>query len=419
MGWPFVRLYGPSPFGACGILRGCAKPWHRHSRWVLVANLASRAAAIRAHIPCWLEWRGSPYICHGAAAVASSTMPSRTSSPPRELFIQGITQDGKTFRPSDWAERLAGVMCRFQPGGNRPGAHLGYSPWCTPTTVSGVKCVVIHSDLQDYDPMAWDFVLNFARDNRLQVVEACLLRQDDDSGAASAATRSAGSPSSIPSASVDRPAQSSPEAMKPAISTAATTISDTAAATAATAVDAGLAAATGAQEATAAASATIRVGVVMGSGSDWDTMQHAVAVLEEFGIAHEARVVSAHRMPDDMFAYAEAAAARGLYAIIAGAGGAAHLPGMLAAKTTVPVLGVPVASRHLQGVDSLHSIVQMPKGVPVATFAIGAAGAANAALFAVALLANTDPALRRKLEQFRAAQTAAARSTTLPPQTGH
>jgi 5-(carboxyamino)imidazole ribonucleotide mutase len=153
----------------------------------------------------------------------------------------------------------------------------------------------------------------------------------------------------------------------------------------------------------------------MGSSSDWDTMQHAVAILEQFGIAHEAQVVSAHRMPDDMFRYAENAAGRGLQAIIAGAGGAAHLPGMIAAKTVVPVLGVPVASRHLQGVDSLHSIVQMPKGVPVATFAIGAAGAANAALFAVALLANHDPALRQKLETFRAEQTAAARAMTLPP----
>ena len=159
----------------------------------------------------------------------------------------------------------------------------------------------------------------------------------------------------------------------------------------------------------------IQIGVVMGSSSDWDTMQHAVQILEQFGIQHEARVVSAHRMPDDMFAYAEGAASRGLKAIIAGAGGAAHLPGMLAAKTLVPVLGVPVASRHLQGVDSLHSIVQMPKGVPVATFAIGAAGAANAALFAVALLANHDPALRQKLETFRAEQTAAARAMTLPP----
>src|SRR6195952_5109631 len=161
--------------------------------------------------------------------------------------------------------------------------------------------------------------------------------------------------------------------------------------------------------------ASIQIGVVMGSASDWDTMQHAVAILQEFGIAHEARVVSAHRMPDDMFAYAEAAAGRGLKAIIAGAGGAAHLPGMLAAKTTVPVLGVPVASRHLQGVDSLHSIVQMPKGIPVATFAIGNAGAANAALFAVAMLAVNDPALRAQLDAFRARQTEAARATSLPP----
>ena len=159
----------------------------------------------------------------------------------------------------------------------------------------------------------------------------------------------------------------------------------------------------------------IQIGVVMGSSSDWDTMQHAVEILQQFGIAHEARVVSAHRMPDDMFAYAEAAAGRGLKAIIAGAGGAAHLPGMIAAKTTVPVLGVPVASRHLQGVDSLHSIVQMPKGIPVATFAIGAAGAANAALFAVALLAGENPALRQQLEAFRAAQTEVARNMTLPP----
>ena len=153
----------------------------------------------------------------------------------------------------------------------------------------------------------------------------------------------------------------------------------------------------------------------MGSSSDWDTMQHAVTILQQFGIAHEAKVVSAHRMPDDMFAYAESAAGRGLKAIIAGAGGAAHLPGMLAAKTVVPVLGVPVASRHLQGVDSLHSIVQMPKGVPVATFAIGTAGAANAALFAVALLANEDPALRERLQQFRAEQTEVARAMVVPP----
>jgi len=159
---------------------------------------------------------------------------------------------------------------------------------------------------------------------------------------------------------------------------------------------------------------SVQVGVVMGSSSDWDTMQHAVAILQEFGVGHEARVVSAHRMPDDMFAYAEGAVARGLQAIIAGAGGAAHLPGMLAAKTAVPVLGVPVPSRHLQGVDSLHSIVQMPKGIPVATFAIGAAGAANAALFAVAMLANEDEALRQKLEAFRQRQTDEARQMSLP-----
>ena len=153
----------------------------------------------------------------------------------------------------------------------------------------------------------------------------------------------------------------------------------------------------------------------MGSSSDWDTMQQAVQILHHFGIAHEAKVVSAHRMPDDMFAYAEAAAGRGLRAIIAGAGGAAHLPGMLAAKTPVPVLGVPVQSKALSGVDSLHSIVQMPKGIPVATFAIGQAGAANAALFAVAMLANEDAALRVKLEAYRAEQTAHARGMTLPP----
>ena len=158
----------------------------------------------------------------------------------------------------------------------------------------------------------------------------------------------------------------------------------------------------------------IQVGVVMGSSSDWETMQHAVAILQQFGIAFEAQVVSAHRMPDEMFRFAESAVERGLKAIIAGAGGAAHLPGMIAAKTPVPVLGVPVASRHLQGVDSLHSIVQMPKGVPVATFAIGQAGAANAALFAVAMLANEDPALRAKLDAFRAEQTEAARNMTLP-----
>ena len=156
------------------------------------------------------------------------------------------------------------------------------------------------------------------------------------------------------------------------------------------------------------------VGVLMGSSSDWDTMQHAVQILQQFGVAHEARVVSAHRMPDDLFAYAEQATGRGLQAIIAGAGGAAHLPGMLAAKTIVPVLGVPVASRHLAGVDSLHSIVQMPKGVPVATFAIGNAGAANAALFAIGMLALHDQALAEKLLTFRAEQTAAARAMTLP-----
>lgn len=157
----------------------------------------------------------------------------------------------------------------------------------------------------------------------------------------------------------------------------------------------------------------VQIGVVMGSSSDWDVMRAAAEILAEFGIAFEARVVSAHRTPDDMFAYAEAARGRGVQAIIAGAGGAAHLPGMLAAKTSVPVLGVPVPSKHLSGVDSLHSIVQMPKGVPVATFAIGAAGAANAALFAVALLANQDDALRVKLDAFRAKQTEAARAMTV------
>ena len=156
----------------------------------------------------------------------------------------------------------------------------------------------------------------------------------------------------------------------------------------------------------------IKVGVVMGSASDWPTLQHAAAILTEFGIAHECRVVSAHRMPDEMFAYAESARGRGLVAIIAGAGGAAHLPGMLAAKTTVPVLGVPIASKHLNGVDSLHSIVMMPKGVPVATFAIGDAGAANAALFAVAMLAANDKALADQLDAYRARQTEAARAMT-------
>ena len=159
-------------------------------------------------------------------------------------------------------------------------------------------------------------------------------------------------------------------------------------------------------------SASPVVGVVMGSASDWETMKAAADILSEFAIPLETRVVSAHRMPDEMFAYAEAAAGRGLQAIIAGAGGAAHLPGMLAAKTVVPVLGVPVASRHLQGVDSLHSIVQMPKGIPVATFAIGVAGAANAALFAVAMLANRDEALRERLVAYRTKQTEAARAMT-------
>lgn len=154
------------------------------------------------------------------------------------------------------------------------------------------------------------------------------------------------------------------------------------------------------------------VGVLMGSSSDWDTLRHASEILAEFHVPHESRVVSAHRMPDEMFAYADTAAARGLKAIIAGAGGAAHLPGMLAAKTIVPVLGVPVPSRHLQGVDSLHSIVQMPKGIPVATFAIGSAGAANAALFAVAMLAAADAGLRQRLEAYRARQTEIARAMT-------
>ena len=152
----------------------------------------------------------------------------------------------------------------------------------------------------------------------------------------------------------------------------------------------------------------------MGSSSDWDTMQHAVEILQQFGIRFEARVVSAHRMPDEMFVYAELAAERGLQCIIAGAGGAAHLPGMLAAKTTVPVLGVPVPSKHLSGVDSLHSIVQMPKGIPVATFAIGASGAANAALFAIAMMANANPDLRLELEAFRRDQTQTAANMTLP-----
>ncbi|WP_020651847.1 5-(carboxyamino)imidazole ribonucleotide mutase [Massilia niastensis] len=156
------------------------------------------------------------------------------------------------------------------------------------------------------------------------------------------------------------------------------------------------------------------VGVIMGSSSDWDVMQNAVAILKQFGVPFEAKVISAHRMPDEMFSYAEQARERGLRAIIAGAGGAAHLPGMVAAKTIVPVLGVPVPSKYLRGEDSLLSIVQMPKGVPVSTFAIGEAGAANAALTAVAILAATDDALAAQLLQFRGEQTAAAQAMTLP-----
>ena len=156
------------------------------------------------------------------------------------------------------------------------------------------------------------------------------------------------------------------------------------------------------------------VGVIMGSSSDGDVMKNAVDVLKQFGVPFEAQVISAHRMPDEMFRYAETARARGLRAIIAGAGGAAHLPGMVAAKTIVPVLGVPVPSKYLRGEDSLLSIVQMPKGVPVSTFAIGEAGAANAALAAVAIIAAGDDALAAQLEQFRKDQTAAAQAMTLP-----
>ncbi|MEK0435059.1 MAG: hypothetical protein RL369_1108 [Pseudomonadota bacterium] len=156
------------------------------------------------------------------------------------------------------------------------------------------------------------------------------------------------------------------------------------------------------------------VGVVMGSSSDWDVMQHAVAILTEFNIPHEAQVVSAHRMPDQMFAYAKSASERGLHAIIAGAGGAAHLPGMIASQTIVPVLGVPVPSKYLRGEDSLLSIVQMPKGIPVATFAIGEAGAANAALAAVAILALQDAELAERLVQYRQQQTGAAQAMKLP-----
>jgi 5-(carboxyamino)imidazole ribonucleotide mutase len=156
------------------------------------------------------------------------------------------------------------------------------------------------------------------------------------------------------------------------------------------------------------------VGIVMGSQSDWDVMQHAVEMVQQFGVAHEARVVSAHRTPGLLYQYAEAAAARGLKCIIAGAGGSAHLPGMLAAKTIVPVLGVPVTSRALRGLDSLLSIVQMPKGIPVGTFAVGEAGAANAGLFAVAMLARENSALANKLDAFRKKQSAAVRAMKLP-----
>lgn len=156
------------------------------------------------------------------------------------------------------------------------------------------------------------------------------------------------------------------------------------------------------------------VSVVMGSNSDWSVMQQAARVLKEFNIPHETLIVSAHRTPNRMFEFAETAIERGLQCIIAGAGGAAHLPGMIAAKTTLPVLGVPVTSKHLQGIDSLLSIVQMPKGVPVATFAIGEAGAANAALFAVALLAISNRELAQRLESFRAAQAASVAAMILP-----
>lgn len=159
-----------------------------------------------------------------------------------------------------------------------------------------------------------------------------------------------------------------------------------------------------------------QVGIVMGSNSDWNVMQHAADILRDFEVSHENLVISAHRTPDKMFDYAQTARARGLKCIIAGAGGAAHLPGMLAAKTILPVLGVPVTSRHLQGIDSLLSIVQMPKGIPVATFAIGEAGAANAALFAIALLSLNDSLLAQRLNQFRQDQSAKVAAMTLPPQ---
>ncbi len=158
----------------------------------------------------------------------------------------------------------------------------------------------------------------------------------------------------------------------------------------------------------------VKIGIVMGSNSDWPVMQQAARILKEFGVAYEARVVSAHRTPDLMFEYAKSAQQRGLQAIIAGAGGAAHLPGMIASQTALPVLGVPVPSKYLRGEDSLLSIVQMPKGIPVATFAIGEAGAANAALFAVSLLANHDTALAEKLSAFRMRQTQAVLAMSLP-----
>ena len=158
----------------------------------------------------------------------------------------------------------------------------------------------------------------------------------------------------------------------------------------------------------------VKIGIIMGSNSDWAVMEHAARVLEQFSVAYEAKVVSAHRTPDLMFEYAKSAQQRGLQAIIAGAGGAAHLPGMVASQTTLPVLGVPVPSKYLRGEDSLLSIVQMPKGVPVATFAIGEAGAVNAALFAVSLLANQDAALAQKLTDFRARQTQSVLDMTLP-----
>ena len=158
-----------------------------------------------------------------------------------------------------------------------------------------------------------------------------------------------------------------------------------------------------------------QVGIVMGSNSDWTTMRHAVDILQGLGVSVEARVISAHRMPDDMFDYAQSAQSRGLACIIAGAGGAAHLPGMLASKTTVPVLGVPVATKHLGGQDSLYSIVQMPRGIPVATFAIGEAGAANAGLFAAAMMAQNDPVLLEKLNAYRDGLTSKAKAMELPP----